>query len=170
MSYPARGLGISAAGHVAVRPQGLGYVDPRAAAVEVVDGPRAVGNSQAGRVEADALRCTTDDKNAGAGPCPQLRDHGAPGVGEVVRRGGDTQRVEAVGEPDEHVTGVRDADQVTDHAAVGTAGRSEPEGRQDTFAGGGAFRGQPAQAVGTLPAGDRLRNHDLVADLKTLDV
>ena len=147
----------------------FGDLDASRSVIDVVDlGP--VSDGQAGRVEADRLRAAPDDEHASARPRPQVRDDGAPRVGEVVRRGGDPERIEPVRHGDEHVVGEGDADQVADHAAIGATRGPEPVGREDAILGRGAALGrQAAPAVLALAARDRPRHHDAITDREPAD-
>ena len=99
-----------------------------------------------------------------------MRDDGPPGVREVVRGGGDPQRIEPGRQLDEHVVGVRHPQQVADHPAVAAAGGAEAvRGEHAVPRRDQALRGQPGAAALALAAGDRPRDDDPVADRDRAD-
>jgi hypothetical protein len=118
-------------------PEGFGDGAPARARIEVVDHVRPVRDGEARSVEADGLRSAADDEHARARAGAQMRHDGTPGVCEVVRSGRHAQRIEPVGQGDEHVAGVRDTHQVAHHPAVRPARRAEPVRRQDALAARG---------------------------------
>jgi hypothetical protein len=106
--------------------EGPGDRAPSPARVEVVDAARVVGDGEARGVEADRLAAAADDEHPGAGARAQVRDDGAPCVGEVVGRGGDPQRVQPARQRHEHVRGERNPRREQGRRCARRPGRSRP--------------------------------------------
>ncbi|HEY1752693.1 MAG TPA: MFS transporter [Caulobacteraceae bacterium] len=94
-----------------LRAQRLGARPAAFVVIEEEDFGCAQRDGKTGRIEADALGVAAHHQYPGVRTRPQVRGDGAPAIRNIVGEAGERDRVETVGEADQHVVGERNPDQ-----------------------------------------------------------